>query len=213
MAQSDSTSPRPQPALYFDLGSPYAYLAVARAADVLGAEPHLEPVLVGGIFAQRGRGSWAHAPERAIRIAEVEGRARRYGLEPIRWPDGWPNNTLKAMRATVWAGRLGAGGRFARAAFRSAFAEGQDLSSSAVLAQVAASAELPADQLAEAVEDPTVKEELKLMTLRAWERGVVGVPCLAVGEEIFYGDDRLEAAAERAATAQRQTASGSNDSV
>jgi 2-hydroxychromene-2-carboxylate isomerase len=52
------------PALYFDLGSPYAYLAFARAPAVLGVEPRLEPVLLGAIFQARGPGSWSQTDAR-----------------------------------------------------------------------------------------------------------------------------------------------------
>ncbi len=182
------------PTLYYDLGSPYAYLAFERAAAVLGAEPRLEPILVGGIFVLRGWGSWAQTGERAGRVAEVERRAERYGLAPLRWPDGWPNNTLKAMRAAHWAGRLEAGPEFARAAFRRAFVDGGDLSDLGLLLEIAASVGLPADEMPAAIEDPVTKAALREATQRAWERGVGGVPCLEVGPEVFYGDDQLEAA-------------------
>jgi 2-hydroxychromene-2-carboxylate isomerase len=168
---------------------------VARAADVLGVEPRLEPVLVGGIFVLRGYGSWSQTPERPTRTAEVEERARRYGLPPLSWPPGWPNNTLAAMRAAVWAERRGAGRAFALESFRRAFVEGQDLSQIEVLVEVADVAGLPGDELPEAIADPDIKAALKEATDRAWERGVAGVPCLGVGEKIFYGDERLEEAA------------------
>jgi len=193
--------PPPQPSLFYDLGSPYAYLAVERAGSVLGVEPRLEPVLVGGIFVLRGHGSWSATDERQTRTAEVEERAGRYGLPPLAWPPGWPNNTLKAMRAAIWSGRRGAGERFARAAFRRAFADGQDLGQLDVLAEIADSVGLPAGELAAEIGAAETKEALKQATKRAWERGVVGVPCVAVGERIFYGDDQLEAAARARAAA------------
>ena len=190
-----------QPLLYYDLGSPYAYLAVARAAGVLGREPVLEPVLVGGIFALRGHGSWSQTPARAQRIAEVQERATRYGLAPVRWPPGWPNNTLKAMRACIWAGELGVGDAFARAAFDAAFAAGHDLSDLAVLRQTAGAVGLPALELEDAISRESIKGALKRATAAAWERGVIGVPCMAVGGEVLYGDDRLEDAARLLAAA------------
>ncbi len=189
--------PATDPTLFYDLGSPYAYLAVERAAGVLGLEPRLAPVLVGGIFTLRGHGSWSQTPDRAGRIAEVEARAERYGLAPLRWPPGWPNNTLKAMRAVVWAEQGGGGQRFARAAFRAAFAASRDLSDLEVLIKIAASVDLPSDQLPAAIKQTAIKDELKRLTARAWERGVVGVPCIEVGEKIFYGDDQLDFAADR----------------
>jgi 2-hydroxychromene-2-carboxylate isomerase len=182
--------------LYFDLGSPYAYLAFERAADVLGREPRMQPVLVGGIFLERGYGSWGDTAERAGRIDEIEARAARYGLPPLAWPEGWPNRTLSAMRATVWAGVLDAGDAFAREAFRRAFRDGADLSKIDELVDVASAVGLPGDRLPEAIEAQEIKDALREATELAWARGVVGVPCLEIDGEIFFGDDRLEEAKE-----------------
>jgi 2-hydroxychromene-2-carboxylate isomerase len=189
--------PASPPIVYYDLGSPYAYLAVERAEDVLGLASRLEPILVGGIFVARGHGSWAHTAERQSRIEEVDARAADYGIGPLAWPEGWPNNTLKAMRAAVWADRQGRGRRFAQAAFRRAFREGADLSRLEELTEIAASVGLPAQQLPAAIEDQATKDALRNATDLAWSRGVAGVPCIEAGGEIFYGDDRLEAAAAR----------------
>jgi len=189
----------PRPILYYDLGSPYAYLAAERAAAVLGVEPRLEPILVGGIFAERGHGSWAHTEERARRIAEIEERAERYGLPPLVWPAGWPNNTLKAMRAAIWADGVGEGRRFALAAFRRAFREGADLNDLDEILAVGTALGLPGEEIPSAITEQETKDALRARTARAWARGVVGVPCVEVDGEIFYGDDRLEAAAERLA--------------
>jgi 2-hydroxychromene-2-carboxylate isomerase len=183
-----------RPTLYFDLGSPYAYLAAERATAVLGVEPRLQPVLVGGIFLERGHGSWGETEERAARIAEIEARAERYGLPPMAWPEGWPNKTLKAMRATIWAGCLGAGDAFARAGFRHAFRDGADLSRIEEIVAVAASIGLPADDLPAAIEEQTIKDELRAVTQIAWDRRVIGVPCIELGGKIFFGDDHLEPA-------------------
>ncbi len=187
------------PIIYYDLGSPYAYLAVERAEEVFGLAPHLEPILVGGIFVERGHGSWAHTTERQQRVEEVSARAARYRLPPVVWPAAWPNNTLKAMRAAVWADLRGSGRPFAQAAFRRAFREGADLSRLDELINIAGSVGLPARELPAAIEDRTTKEALRGATTRAWARGVVGVPCVEVDGEIFFGDDRLEAARVRVA--------------
>jgi 2-hydroxychromene-2-carboxylate isomerase len=100
--------------LYYDLASPYAYLAVSRAAEVLGEAPRLQPVLVGAIFGWRGRGSWALTDQRDAGEAEIERRAAAYGLPPLVWPSGWPLNSLGPMRAAIHAERQGAGEAFAR---------------------------------------------------------------------------------------------------
>src|SRR5687767_7477187 len=63
------------PRLFFDLGSPYAYLAVERASAVLGPDTELAPLFLGPIFRLRGFGSWAHTDARDANVAEVERRA------------------------------------------------------------------------------------------------------------------------------------------
>src|SRR4051794_28056742 len=83
-------APMSRPEVFYDLGSPYAYLAVERAERVLGVPPVLRPVLLGAIFAARGHGSWSHPAARAEGIAEVKRRAAAYGLPPVRWPPGDP---------------------------------------------------------------------------------------------------------------------------
>jgi 2-hydroxychromene-2-carboxylate isomerase len=180
--------------LYYDLGSPYAYLSVQRAATVLGTAPRLQPVLAGAIFNHRGHGSWGHTETRAANQAEIEARAVRYGLPPIQWPPGWPPNTLQAMRAAVWAQQAhGTGEAFARTAFHAAFAEGADLGDPAVLSAIADRAGLPATALAAGIADPTVKDALRTATDAAIALGVRGVPTLATDDgRLLFGDDRLE---------------------
>jgi 2-hydroxychromene-2-carboxylate isomerase len=189
----------PRPILYYDLGSPYAYLASERAEAVLGVKPRLQPILVGGIFAERGYGSWAHTAERESRMAEVEERAGRYGLPPVCWPANWPDNTLRAMRAATWADQIGEGARFARVAFRRAFQDGADLSDLDEIVGVARSLGLAISELGNALEGQETKDALRAATEDAWSRGVVGVPCTEVAGEIYFGDDRLEEAADRLA--------------
>lgn len=190
-------SPLPDaPTLYFDLGSPYAYLAVERAESTLGVEVRLHPVLLGAIFAERGWGSWSQTPERAQNIAEIERRAKVYGLPALRWPPGWPANTMKAMRAAVWADEQGAGKEFARAAFRAAFVHGRDLGELDVIAEVGESVGLRAKDLEAAVAQERVKSKLKAATAEAIAKGVRGVPSLRVGARVFYGDDHLAEAAD-----------------
>jgi 2-hydroxychromene-2-carboxylate isomerase len=182
--------------LYFDLASPYAYLAVARAADMLPEPPELRPILLGAIFAMRGYGSWAETASRATQMAEIEARARRYGLPPLRWPVRWPANSLAAMRAATWAEERDRVEPFARAAYHAAFARGEDLADLPVLQACAEAAGLDAD-IGEIVQRPEIKAKLRDATSAAWEAGVRGAPTLIVDGAVFYGDDQLELAAQR----------------
>lgn len=79
----------PRPRFYFDLGSPYAYLAAERVDELLPEPPQWQPVLLGGLFKRTGRSSWALGDHRRRQagMAEIERRAAGYGLPAIRWPD------------------------------------------------------------------------------------------------------------------------------
>ena len=184
-----------QPVFYFDLGSPYAYLAAERLQRVLPVVPVWQPILLGGIWQETGGRSWATTENRDAGIAEVERRAQEYGLMPLRWPDGWPNNTLKAMRVATFAQSIGRTVAFSLAAFRQAFAGGKDLSDVDNVLIAAAACELHPNAILKALETQSVKDKLRENTREAYERGVRGVPTIAVGDQLFYGDDRLEDAA------------------
>ena len=183
---------------YFDLGSPYAWLAAERIsglfADAGLEQPEWQPILLGGLFQRFGRDSWANGPGRAEGIAEVERRAAAYGLPPLAWPEPWPGNTLLAMRAATFAKQTGRCVSFALAAFRQAFAAGRDLSEADNVLIAAAACELHPNAMIKAVQTEAVKGALREATDRAAELGVIGVPSIAVGEEVFWGDDRVEEA-------------------
>jgi 2-hydroxychromene-2-carboxylate isomerase len=184
-----------QPVFYFDLGSPYAYLAAERLQRVLPVAPVWQPILLGGIWQETGGRSWATTDQRDAGIAEVERRAEEYGLMPLRWPEGWPNNTLEAMRVATFAQSIGRTVAFSLAAFRQAFAGGKDLSDVDNVLIAAAACELHPNAILKALDSRSVKDKLRDNTKDAYERGVRGVPTVAVGDQLFYGDDRLEDAA------------------
>jgi 2-hydroxychromene-2-carboxylate isomerase len=183
------------PVLAFDLGSPYAYLALQRAPAVLGVVPELEPVLLGAMFTWRGSGSWSAGDQRLARMDEVSQRARVYELPPLVWPPGWPGHGLAAMRAATWAVSEGRGMAFAQAVFFAEFASGADIADLEVLGGCATAAGLDATTMHTAIRSSGIKLALRRRTEQAWAAGVRGVPSVRIGSSVFYGDDRLEAAA------------------
>jgi 2-hydroxychromene-2-carboxylate isomerase len=205
MTESGASTPggSTAPVFYFDLGSPYAYLAaerIERVFDDAGApQPEWQPILLGGLFRRFDRGSWARTPEREAGLAEVERRAQAYGLPPIRWPEPFPGDMLFAMRTATFAKEIGRAVSFALAAFRQAFAAGRDLSEPDNVFIAAASSELHPRSLEVAVQRQAIKDRLREATDRAGDLGVVGVPAVIAGGEVFWGDDRLEEAAVTAA--------------
>src|SRR3954454_5743495 len=120
----------PRVTFYFDVGSPYAYLAAERLATLLPEPVEWQPVLLGGLFRLTGRSSWALGDyrRRQLGMAEIERRTRGYGLPPMRWPDPWPSDYLFAMRATTFAFGAGRGREFALQPLRNAFRTAADLS-------------------------------------------------------------------------------------
>jgi 2-hydroxychromene-2-carboxylate isomerase len=182
---------------YFDVGSPYAYLAAERLPVLLPEPIHWQPVLLGGLFKLTGRSSWALGDyrRRQTGMAEIERRARTYRLPPMRWPDPWPGDYLQAMRACTFAFEAGYGRAFAMQAFRNAFQRGANLTIPGRVLEAAVQAGLERDVVQRAMEDSRVKASLRAATDDAYALGVIGVPTLAIGEELFWGDDRLEDAA------------------
>jgi len=187
-----------RPTFYFDLGSPYAYLTAERISglftDAELEQPEWQPILLGGLFQRFGRDSWGNGPEREDGMAEVERRAREYGLAPLAWPDPWPGNMLFAMRVATFAKQTGRAVSFALSAFRQQFAAGHDLSEHDNVLIAAAACELHPNAVGKAAGSETVKGALREATEEAGDRGVIGVPSLLVGDEVFWGDDRLEEA-------------------
>jgi 2-hydroxychromene-2-carboxylate isomerase len=182
---------------YFDLGSPFAYLAAERISDVLPEPIGWQPVSLGALFKLTGRSSWALGDPNARRagMAEVERRALLYGLAPMRWPDPWPSNYLFAMRLATFAFQVGRGREFTTCAFRHAFQHGRDLGVRDHVLDVASEVGLDRRAAADANDDLHIKQALRAATDAAHSLGVFGVPTVAVGRELFWGEDRLGDAA------------------
>ena len=178
-----------RPVFYYDLGSPYAWLTAERIHDVMPVTP---------IWQHTGSGSWSLTDARAEGIAEVERRAREYGLMEVRWPEQWPTSSLLAMRAATFAQQAGRAVAFSLAGFRQAFCAGRDLADPDNVLIAAAACELHPKAVTKGVESKSVKDRLRAATDEAAARGVIGVPTVAVGDELFWGDDRLEEAAAAA---------------
>jgi 2-hydroxychromene-2-carboxylate isomerase len=194
---------RDRPIFFFDVGSPYAYLAAERVnalfAEACGEAPEWQPILLGGLFKRFGRDSWANGPGRTDGMREVERRALAHGLPPIDWPQPFPGNTLIAMRAATFAKEVGRTVSFSLAAFRQAFAAGRDLTEKDNVLLAAAAAELHPRAMLAAIQRDSVKGALREATDRAADLAVCGVPSVVVGGQVFWGDDRLEEAAAAAA--------------
>lgn len=195
------------PRLLYDFNSPFAYLAVARAESVLGADVELQPVAFAFMLRAHDRTPWSltddETRERGMR--ECEARAAGNGLPPLRWPPGWPvgSYTLAPLRAALVAQEQGALRAFSQAAFARHFADGLPLTGPEDLDAVAAAAGLDGPAVRARTTEPQIKQALADVTQEALDLGAVGVPTTVIGGVPFWGDDRLEEAAAAQGTAAR----------
>ena len=194
-------------AFYYDFSSPYSYLAAERISGVFaeaGAEqPEWQPISFGHVLQATGRRPWSFEDDRSADLEEIQRRADERGLPKVLYPEGWPieNYSLTPARAAIYAKESGRVVAFSLAAFRQVFAAGRDLSDPDNVLIAAAACELHPNAVLKGIETASVKTRLKEATAEALERGVEGIPTVAVGNELFWGDDRLEEAAKAASVA------------
>jgi 2-hydroxychromene-2-carboxylate isomerase len=183
---------------YFDFNSPFTYLASERIGDLIPAakwKPFAYPILLNQI----GKLEEALARDPRAALQSASPRAAERGLPPLKPPAGWPRDTwsLAPLRAALFADEHGRLKEFTAAAFRTLFVESRSLAELENLRDAAREAGLEPDDVEQATQRPDIKQRLKDHTDEALARGVTGIPTIAIGDELFWGDDRLEEAASR----------------
>jgi 2-hydroxychromene-2-carboxylate isomerase len=187
---------------YYDFNSPYAYLAAERISGLFAEaeleQPEWQPISFGHLLLTTGRRPWSIPPEGPDpdHLAEIRRRAGERGLPEVVYPKGWPveNYSLNPVRAAVYAKESGRVVSFTLACFRQVFAAGRDMSDVDNVLVAAAACELHPKAVMKGIETQSIKDKLRSATDEALERGVEGIPTVAVGDELFWGDDRLEEA-------------------
>jgi 2-hydroxychromene-2-carboxylate isomerase len=185
---------------YFDFGSPYSYLAyraLPRIVAAHAAQIAWRPMLLGGVFKATGNHSPIEIPakNRWLRL-DLERWAARYGAAFSHNPH-FPINTLMLMRGAVGMQMRGAEfHKYVEAIFHAMWEEPRNLGEQEELTRVLQQAGFDAGAFQSLVNDPVVKEQLKKNTEEAVARGVFGAPTFFVGEEMYWGQDRLEFVAE-----------------
>ena len=140
---------------------------------------------------------WSVKPGREELMREIEKRAAERRLQEVRWTEGWPLETvpLAGLRAATFAAEIGKVVAFSLAAFRQFFNAGRSMADTDNVLLAAAAAEMHPNAVLQALERGAIKEKLKQATDEAIESRVTGVPTVKVGDDLFWGDDRLEDAA------------------
>lgn len=180
---------------FFDIVSPYSYLASTRVhalAASAGVDVRWRPFFLGGVMKATGNQPPASLPARApYMLRDLQRWAARGGV-PFRFPSRFPVSTLSAQRALVGLEGAALEGA-ARGLFQAYWAEDRAIDDPAVIADV-----IGVDAAAEAT-TAEAKAALRTATDEAVARGAFGAPSFFVGDELFFGNDRLEWAVEAAA--------------
>ncbi|MDH4870536.1 2-hydroxychromene-2-carboxylate isomerase [Pseudomonas sp. BN515] len=182
---------------FFDLGSPASYLAWTQLPGICArhdATLRYRPMLLGGVFQATGNASPAAVPAKARHtMIDMQRFARRYGVT-MHFNPYFPINTLTLMRGAIGV-QLRQPERFEAyldAMFRALWQDKRNLGDPAVVAAVLQEAGFDPQALLALVGDQEVKDALKASTEEAVKRGVFGAPTCFVGEEMYFGQDRLD---------------------
>ena len=186
---------------WFEFASTYSYPAAMRIETLAasrGVQVAWQPFLLGPIFQQQG---WNDSP---FNIYHAKGRYMWRDLTrvcdglnvPLRKPTVFPRNGLLAARVVCAHSEEAWAPAFVRAVYGANFADDADISSPAVVERCLTSVGQDAAAIVAAAQTPVAKDKLKAQTAAAMERGIFGAPSFVVGEELFWGNDRLEDALE-----------------
>ena len=210
---------KPAIEFFFDCSSPWTYLAfraVQPLAKALQATISWRPVLVGGIFNSVNQGIYTAredltTPKNRYVLKDLQDCAREAGLTIVFPPKVFPVNSVKAMRGCLWIAR-DAEARgvdnacldFVEATFAAYFTRQEDISQDDVLAAICRQSGVDPAALMAGIAEPPIKDALKANTEEAISRGAFGSPTFFVGDDMYFGNDRLPLVA----AAVRRAASG-----
>ena len=184
---------------HFDFGSPNAYLShlvIPAIEQRTGVKFSYVPVLLGGVFKMTNNRSPAESlvgirnkPE--YQRLETRRFIAQHGITRFTANPHFPVNTLTLMRGAVAAHRLGVFERYVDEIYRHMWAEPKKMDDPAVLRAALTESKIDAERLLAAAQSDEVKDELRANTERSVERGTFGSPTFFVGDDIFFGKDRL----------------------
>lgn len=173
-----------QPVFYYDLGSPACYIVAERITATLPVVPEWEPVL-GPSIGFDGSG---------VDRASIEQRAEAEGLLPLRWPATWPPDARLAALVATYAKQIGRAVAFSLACFRQAFAGGRDIGETDTVLIAAAACEMHPTAVLRGIRLRAVADALERANSRALSASVSTLPAIAIGDELYEGEDALDAA-------------------
>ena len=190
---------------FFDCSSPWTYLAfhnIQPLAAELNVLIHWKPILVGGIFNSVNPSVYEMRQrpvpaKQAYMLKDLQDWSRAAGLKIVMPPKVFPVNSVKAMRGCIWllqndsSAEKAAMVAFAKAVFEAYWAREEDISQDAVLSDICRSVGVDVKALFEGISQSTIKDQLKANTEEVISRGGFGSPTMFVGDDMYFGNDRL----------------------
>ena len=182
---------------WFDFGSPASYLAWTQIPDIeatTGAAAMFKPMLLGGVFQATGNHSPATIPAKGkYTFVDFARYAKRYGV-PLNHNPHFPINTLMLMRGAIGL-QMTDEARcvdYCRAVFNAIWIDSLNMNDPAIVGKALQQAGFDPQALLALTNDQNTKDALKAATQTAVERGVFGAPTFFVGEQMFWGQDRID---------------------
>ena len=184
---------------FFDFVSTASYLAWTQLPGLIrqtDAEILYRPMVLGAVMKATGNTPPPSIPAKGKYMRTDFSRfAERYGVA-FRYPSRHPVNTMSALRGAVAFLDRPEFPDYVKSVFEGFWVHDQDIEDPEILAHLAAQAGIGAEEFQEAVGRQDVKDRLRANTDEAVERGAFGAPTFFVGDEMFFGQDRLDFVAE-----------------
>jgi 2-hydroxychromene-2-carboxylate isomerase len=190
---------------FFDCSSPWTYLAfhnIQPLAAELNERIGWRPILVGGIFNSVNPSVYAMREnpvpaKRDYMLKDLQDWARAANLKIVMPPKVFPVNSVKAMRGCIWVAQQDAAAfpnqmvKFATAVFEAYWSREEDISQDAVLADICEATGINVRAFFDGIAQQPVKDQLKANTEEVIRRGGFGSPTMFVGDDMYFGNDRL----------------------
>lgn len=184
----------------FDFGSPNAYYSYKVLPDILmrtGAELNIQPVLLGGLFKITGNqppmiGFGKVKGKLEYEMLESKRFVEKHNLTDFKFNAHFPVNTISIMRGLLAAQELDCEKQYMDVVLSAMWEQSQKMDDPKVIEKVLNEGGLDATAILELIQTDPIKETLKVNTQAAADRGAFGIPTFFVGDDMFFGKDRLE---------------------
>lgn len=180
---------------FFDFGSPASYVAWTQLPMLLnrtGADAIYRPMLLGGVFKETGNTSPMTVKAKGAYVAVDLARCAKMLGVPLVYNSAFPVNTIAVMRGAIAAQEDGYFDEYAPAVWQGMWMDDKNMADPETIGSVLTAAGIDQEKFAARIGEDSIKAKLRENTDEAVSRGVFGAPTFFVGDEMFWGQDRLD---------------------